>query len=74
MLLFTGTIISERQEDNMIRHILLIRFTAEATTAQIASVREAFLSVPVRIQGVASVEWGRTTVRKERMPVTHIVS
>ncbi|EMR9966912.1 Dabb family protein [Escherichia coli] len=23
-----------------------------------ASVREAFLSVPVRIQGVASVEWG----------------
>lgn len=42
----------------MIRHILLIRFTAEATTAQIASVREAFLSVPVRIQGVASVEWG----------------
>ena len=42
----------------MIRHILLIRFTPEATTLQIASVREAFLSVPVRIQGVASVEWG----------------
>lgn len=42
----------------MIRHILLIRFTAEATTTQTASVREAFLSVPVRIQGVASVEWG----------------
>ncbi|EPY6784027.1 Dabb family protein [Klebsiella pneumoniae] len=50
----------------MIRHILLIRFTTEATRGQIASVRSAFLSVPARIQGVTSVEWGENNSPEEK--------
>ncbi|EJN6080857.1 Dabb family protein [Salmonella enterica] len=42
----------------MIRHILLINFVVDASVEQITNVRTAFLSMPTRIPGVISVEWG----------------
>ena len=42
----------------MIRHILLIRFKPEANAQAIKAVREAFLAIPSKIEGVESVEWG----------------
>ncbi|HDR2836432.1 MULTISPECIES: Dabb family protein [Enterobacteriaceae] len=58
----------------MIRHILLIRFTSEVKPAQIASVREAFLSLPLRMQGVVSVEWGENNSREgKNAGYTHCV-
>ena len=42
----------------MIRHILLIQFKPDATDEGISAVKQAFLNIPDRIQGVASVEWG----------------
>jgi|TARA_B100001057_G_scaffold487674_1_gene570761 hypothetical protein len=42
----------------MIRHILLIKFKPTADIAQIDLLRELFLSMPSKIEGVVSVEWG----------------
>ncbi|WP_373224945.1 Dabb family protein [Enterobacter cloacae complex sp. ESBL7] len=42
----------------MIRHILLITFTDSAQPEQIQAVRQAFLQIPDRIEGVTNVEWG----------------
>jgi len=42
----------------MIRHILLITFTADASPAAIDQVREAFLQIPAHVEGVQVVEWG----------------
>jgi len=42
----------------MIRHILFITFTEDATADQINAVRQAFLHIPQQVEGVVSVEWG----------------
>lgn len=42
----------------MIRHILSITFTADASPTAINQVREAFLHIPECIEGVLAVEWG----------------
>lgn len=42
----------------MIRHILLIKFNNTADTAKIAAVQTLFESMPDKIEGVRSVEWG----------------
>ncbi|ATA25308.1 stress protein [Brenneria goodwinii] len=42
----------------MIRHILLITFTAQASAAEIEQVKTAFLQMPENIEGVQAVEWG----------------
>lgn len=42
----------------MIRHILLITFTVDASPEAISQVREAFLLIPAHIEGVQAVEWG----------------
>lgn len=42
----------------MIRHILLITFTADASPTAIDQVRDAFLHIPEHIEGVLAVEWG----------------
>lgn len=42
----------------MIRHILLITFTADASPEAISQVREAFLLIPAHVEGVQAVEWG----------------
>ncbi|KAA8998119.1 Dabb family protein [Affinibrenneria salicis] len=42
----------------MIRHILLITFTHDASAAQIEQVKQAFLQMPDDVEGVQAVEWG----------------
>jgi len=42
----------------MIRHILLIRFKETAEAADIEKLRAMFDSMPGKIEGVVSVEWG----------------
>ncbi|MEH4990249.1 Dabb family protein [Enterobacter asburiae] len=42
----------------MIRHILFITFTDDATGDQINRVRQAFLQIPYQVEGVIQVEWG----------------
>lgn len=42
----------------MIRHILLIKFNNQASREKIDELRSLFESMPSKIQGVASVEWG----------------
>ena len=42
----------------MIRHILFITFHASAAQQQIDAVRQAFLNIPLRVDGVLDVEWG----------------
>ncbi|MGC6030589.1 Dabb family protein [Enterobacter kobei] len=42
----------------MIRHILFITFTDEASPEQINAVRQAFLRIPRQVTGVTRVEWG----------------
>lgn len=42
----------------MVRHILFITFTDEASVEQIDAIRQAFLQIPDRLEGVAGVEWG----------------
>jgi len=42
----------------MIRHILLIKFKKTAECSAIEEVQGLFASMPRKIDGVASVEWG----------------
>lgn len=42
----------------MIRHILFITFTDDASPEQINAVRQAFLRIPRQVTGVTRVEWG----------------
>ncbi len=42
----------------MIRHILLIRFIAEVQPPEIEQVKNTFLTIPSKIEGILSVEWG----------------
>ena len=42
----------------MIRHIILIKFKSTAKTTEINQLKASFESMPVKIRGVHSVEWG----------------
>lgn len=42
----------------MIRHILLIKFKASAELSEIDRLRTLFESMPQKVEGVTSVEWG----------------
>lgn len=42
----------------MIRHILFIALTDDASPEQINAVRQAFLHIPKRVEGGSRVEWG----------------
>lgn len=42
----------------MIRHILLIKFKPNASPQQIEELKNSFLSMPTKVEGVDSVEWG----------------
>ncbi len=41
----------------MIRHILLIKFKASATSEKIQQLRELFETMPAKVEGVSDVEW-----------------
>ena len=42
----------------MIRHILLLRFNQSAELPEINRLKDVFTSLPNKIEGVLSVEWG----------------
>lgn len=42
----------------MIRHILLIEFKDEASSEQIEEVKALFATIPAKVDGVVSTEWG----------------
>ncbi|MEF1328275.1 Dabb family protein [Vibrio sp. M260121] len=42
----------------MIRHILLIKFQASATSDKIQHLQELFEAMPKKVEGVTDVEWG----------------
>ena len=42
----------------MIRHILLIKFKQSVESFQINEIKTLFESMPTKIEGVVSVEWG----------------
>lgn len=42
----------------MIRHILLIKFKQSADASKIEEIKALFESMPEKVEGVTSVEWG----------------
>ena len=42
----------------MIRHIILIEFKSTAKTSEINELKSSFESMPLKVGGVHSVEWG----------------
>jgi len=42
----------------MLRHVLLLKFTPSATTADLLVLRRAFQALPSQIAGCLNVEWG----------------
>jgi hypothetical protein len=42
----------------MIRHVLLVRFKADASSNSIELVRTAFKEISSKIEGIVGVEWG----------------
>ena len=58
----------------MIRHILLIRFTEKQQRRRLLLSERRFYQCRYEFREWLLLNAGITTVRKERMPVTHIVS
>lgn len=58
----------------MIRHVLLIKFNASASTDDIQAIRGRFELIPAKIQGVESVEWGvNDSLEGKSQGYTHVV-
>lgn len=58
----------------MIRHIILIKFKAIAKTAEINELKTSFESIPQKVAGVDSVEWGLNDSPEEKNKgYTHVV-
>jgi hypothetical protein len=47
-----------KRNKKMIRHIILIKFNTTASKNEIDKLKQSFESMPTRIEGVRSVEWG----------------
>ena len=44
--------------EKLLRHVVLIQFTDEATEEQVSEVRQAFLAMPAQIAEIHQLEWG----------------
>jgi quinol monooxygenase YgiN len=42
----------------MLRHLVLLKFKAETTAAQVRAIEQAFAALPARIDAVKALEWG----------------
>ena len=42
----------------MLRHLVLLKFKAEATAAQVDTIVQAFVALPAQIGAVKALEWG----------------
>ena len=54
------------QAERVLRHVVLFKFTADATSEQVKEVEDAFRALPAKIPGIASLEWG-TNVSPEKL-------
>ena len=43
----------------MVRHLLLVRFKADATDDALAALQAAFMAMVNKVSGVVEVEWGK---------------
>jgi len=50
--------ISEAQHDSLLRHVVLFKFKATATTDDIKTVENAFSALPAKIPQILDYEWG----------------
>ena len=46
------------KEEQMIRHILLIKFKEHAELSEIEKLKALFEAMPSKVEGVTSIEWG----------------
>lgn len=54
-----ATAISAQQAQTLVRHVVVFKYKATATDAQIAEVTDAFRALKARIPGIVSFEQGR---------------
>lgn len=58
----------------MIRHIILIKFKATAKINEINELKDSFESMPSKVEGVHSVEWGlNDSPEGKNKDYTHVV-
>src|SRR5690625_4067356 len=58
----------------MIQHILLIQFKNTAQPAQLESLRELFIGIGKKIEGVSGVAWGEIDIPEgKNKNFTHVV-
>lgn len=42
----------------MLRHLVLLKFRAEATVVEVGAIVQAFVALPAKISAVKALEWG----------------
>ena len=47
-----------KEQPKMLRHVVLFKFKAETTPAQVKAVEDAFRALPGKINAIADFEWG----------------
>lgn len=58
----------------MIRHIILIKFKSTAKINEINALKASFESMPLKVEGVHSVEWGvNDSPEGKNKDYTHVV-
>lgn len=70
LLLVSGvlmqTVRADKQNERLLRHVVLFKFKSTATPAQIAEVEQAFGQLPSKIKEIRSYEWG-TDISPEQL-------
>ena len=59
----------QREVENMLRHVVLMKFKDEVSQEQINEVGQAFLELPAHIAAIQHLEWGRAI--NAEAPYTH---
>lgn len=54
----TSTVDNQKQQDKLLRHVVLFKFKPETTKEDIAKVEAAFSALPSKISQIAGYEWG----------------
>ncbi|MEP6662219.1 MAG: Dabb family protein [Verrucomicrobiota bacterium] len=57
---------AESEKTEMLRHVVILKFKADASTGEIKKVEDAFRALKTKIPGVAALEWG-TNVSPEKL-------
>lgn len=54
----TSTVDNQKQQDKLLRHVVLFKFKPETTKEDIAKVEAAFSALPSKISQIVGYEWG----------------